>query len=82
MVYGISRTRRSEHQIRDGRVGCTASRRESSIQGDRLDSLRYFGSKINLRRLLDCIKCLKQGLNLSVVLYGEAITLTLDSQLL
>ena len=31
-------------------------------QGDRLDSLKYFGSKINLKVLLDCIKCLKQGL--------------------
>ena len=34
----------------------------TSFQGDRLDSLKYFGSKINLKRLLDCIKCLKQGL--------------------
>ena len=31
-------------------------------QGDRLDCLKYFGSKINLKVLLDCLKCLKQGL--------------------
>ena len=30
--------------------------------GDRLDSLKYFGSRINLKVLLDYIKCLKQGL--------------------
>ena len=60
-VYGCKR-RLLERNYYYNKTGHQRSFWLRWFQGDRLDSLKYFRSNINLKVLLDCIKCLKQGL--------------------